>query len=100
MSNEVFGILICVGLIVSFGFYTAGLWISFKSRSRYAVMPPMPPIPMELVTPGGWPAVRVKLHRDMEFVLADKRKLRVIMSAIDVAYAQGMRDQKAKENKA
>ena len=40
----IFEFLIGAVLAITFGFYTAGLWISFKTGSHYASLPPLPPI--------------------------------------------------------
>jgi hypothetical protein len=34
-------------LLVAFGFYTAAMWISYKTGSRYAFQAPLPPLGKE-----------------------------------------------------
>lgn len=104
MVDKLFALIIIVGLLVAFGFFTAGLWICYRSKSRFAFHAPLPPItssriPLSLCG-DNWNAIRDRLKSDMEFVTRGGRCMSVIMSAIDVAYAQGKKDctKELKEN--
>lgn len=96
--DKLFPLIIIFGLLVAFGFFTAGLWISYRSKSRFAFNAPLPPItssriPLSLCG-DDWNIIRNRIKSDIEFVTGDDRCVSVIMSAIDVAYEQGKKDWK------